>query len=85
MPLDQPSFEEHLPTLYRLALDAADDLARRGRRAEAANLRMKAAKAYSQAWDERCRTVLENVIRRAHQASGTPPPTLPSAAESVAS
>ena len=44
---------EYLPVLYRVALDAIDELARRGDRIEAARLRRKAGRAYSHAWDER--------------------------------
>ena len=60
---------QHLPELYRRALDAADDLARHGQRAEAARLRHAAGRAYSRAWDESCRRTLEDVIRRAGAAS----------------
>ncbi len=65
-----PLLAEHLPELYRRALDAADDLARHGQRAEAARLRHAAGRAYSRAWDETCRRTLEDVIRRAGVASG---------------
>ena len=65
-----PHLAERLPELYRRALDAADDLARHGQRAEAARLRHAAGRAYSRAWDETCRRTLEDVIRRAAAASG---------------
>lgn len=68
---------EYLPVLYRVALDAIDELARRGGRIEAAGLRRKAGRAYSHAWDEGCRRTLEDVIVRAHAAAGTTPPALP--------
>ena len=54
-----PALAEYLPVLYRVALDAVDELARRGGRTEAARLRTKAGRAYSRAWDERCRRALE--------------------------
>jgi hypothetical protein len=66
----------HLPGLYRAALDAVDELARRGGRRDAARLRTAAARAYSRAWDERCRRTLEHVIRDAHAAAGTEAPSL---------
>ncbi len=61
-----PLLAEHLPELYRRALDAVDELARRGQRAEAARLRHAAGRAYSRSWDEACRRTLEDVIKRAH-------------------
>jgi hypothetical protein len=66
----------HLPGLYRAALDAVDELARRGGRRDAARLRAAAARAYSRAWDDRCRRILEQVIRDAHAAAGTDAPQL---------
>ena len=68
---------EYLPVLYRVALDAIDELARCGERAEAARLRRTAGRAYSRAWDERCRRTLEGVIVDAHVAAGRPVPSLP--------
>jgi len=56
--------------LYRVALDAVDDLARCGARSDAARLRVMAGRAYSRAWDDRCRRTLEDVVRRAHAGSG---------------
>ena len=67
-----------LPELYRTALDAVDELARRGRRAEAARLRHTAGRAYSRAWDEECRRTLDDVVRRARASAATaagPAPT----------
>ena len=65
----EPLLAQRLPELYRRALDAADDLARHGQRAEAARLRHAAGRTYSRAWDESCRRTLEDVIRRAGAAS----------------
>ena len=73
----EPVLAEYLPTLYRLALDAVDQLARSGRRAEAGRLRRDASRAYSRAWDESCRRTLEDVIRRAHASAGTAAPVPP--------
>lgn len=72
-----PALAEYLPVLYRVALDALDALARCGGRTEAARLRIDAGRAYSRAWDEKCRKTLEGTIVRAHAAAGTPPPPLP--------
>lgn len=72
-----PVLTEHLPVLYRVALDAVDELARRGARSEAARLRVAAARAYSRAWDDRCRRTLEDVVRRAHAGSGREAPAVP--------
>ena len=72
-----PALAEYLPVLYRVALDAVDELARCGERTEAARLRRAAGRAYSHAWDERCRRVLEGVIVDAHVAAGRPVPSLP--------
>jgi hypothetical protein len=65
-----PVLAEHLPVLYRVALDAVDELARHGARSDAARLRVMAGRAYSQAWDDRCRRILEDVVRRAHAGLG---------------
>lgn len=59
------AFDSELPRLYRAALDAVDELARRGERVEASRLRAKAIRAYGRAWDEACRRTLEEVCRRA--------------------
>ncbi len=72
-----PALAEYLPVLYRVALDAIDELARSGRRSEAARLRQTAGRAYSHAWDDRCRRRLESVVVEAHTAAGTPAPALP--------
>jgi hypothetical protein len=72
-----PALAEYLPVLYRDALDAIDELARCGERAEAARLRRTAGRAYARAWDERCRQTLEGVIVDAHVAAGRPVPSLP--------
>jgi hypothetical protein len=72
-----PVLAEYLPVLYRVALDAIDELARRGRRIEAARLRSSAGRAYSRAWDDRCRRSLEEAIVGAHVAAGRTPPELP--------
>lgn len=72
-----PVLTEHLPVLYRVALDAVDELARRGARSDAARLRVMAGRAYSRAWDDRCRRTLEDVVRRAHAGSGREAPAVP--------
>lgn len=69
-----PALAEHLPVLYRVALDSLDELARSGARTEAAALRRKAGHAYSRAWDDRCRRDLEAIIERAHLSAGTSAP-----------
>ena len=58
-----------LPLLYRAALDAVDELCQLGRRRDATKLRTEAIRAYSRAWDDRCRRVLEDVEGRARDAS----------------
>jgi len=60
-----------LPVLYRAALDAVDELSQLGVRREAAQLRKKAIGAYSRAWDESCKRVLEEVHLEAKAASLT--------------
>lgn len=72
-----PALAEYLPVLYRVALDSIDELARAGRRSEAARLRARAGRAYSRAWDESCRRALDDIIHKAHAASGTTAPALP--------
>lgn len=72
-----PVLAEHLPVLYRIALDAIDELARRGERSDAARLRVMAGRAYSRAWDDRCRRTLEDVVRRAHIDTGREAPAVP--------
>jgi hypothetical protein len=72
-----PVLAEYLPILYRVALDAVDELARCGRRTEAARLRLAAGRAYSRAWDARCQRVLEDVIVDAYVGTGRDAPTLP--------
>jgi len=72
-----PVLTEQLPVLYRVALDAVDELARRGARSDAARLRVMAGRAYSRAWDDRCRRTLEDVIRRAHAGTGRAAPAVP--------
>jgi hypothetical protein len=72
-----PALAEYLPVLYRVALDSIDELARAGGRTEAARLRARAGRAYSRAWDESCRRALDEIILRAHAASGTAAPPLP--------
>jgi hypothetical protein len=72
-----PVLADYLPVLYRVALDAIDELARRGGRSEAARLRLSAGRAYSRAWDDRCRRSLEEAIVGAHVAAGRTPPPLP--------
>jgi hypothetical protein len=57
-----------LPLLYRAALDAIDQLRQLGRRQDATRLRDEAIRAYSRAWDDRCRRALEDVARRASDA-----------------
>jgi hypothetical protein len=68
---------EYLPVLYRVALDSIDELARAGGRREAARLRAQAGRAYSRAWDESCHRALDDIILKAHAASGTAAPSLP--------
>ena len=58
-----------LPLLYRAALDAVDELRRLGRRSDATKLHDEAIGAYSRAWDDRCRRVLEDVQSRARDAA----------------
>jgi hypothetical protein len=58
-----------LPVLYRAALDAVDELSRLGLRRDATKLRDRAIRAYSQAWDERCKRILEDVHGKARAAS----------------
>ncbi len=58
-----------LPLIYRAALDAVDELRRLGRRQAARKLRDEAIRAYSRAWDDRSRRVLEDVERRAREAA----------------
>ncbi len=72
-----PVLAEYLPVLYRVALDAVDELARRGARSDAARLRAMAGRAYSRAWDDRCRRSLEDVVRRARAGSDREAPTVP--------
>ena len=72
-----PVLAEYLPVLYRVALDAIDELARQGGRTQAARLRIAAARAYSRAWDDRCRRSLDETIVSAHVAAGRTPPPLP--------
>ncbi|MEO8230106.1 MAG: hypothetical protein ABI628_10145 [Chloroflexota bacterium] len=72
-----PALAEYLPVLYRVALDSIDELARAGGRREAARLRARAGRVYSRAWDESCRRALDDIIVRAHAASGTAAPALP--------
>ena len=72
-----PVLAEYLPVLYRVALDAIDELARQGGRTQAARLRIAAGRAYGRAWDDRCRRSLEETIVSAHLAAGRTPPPLP--------
>jgi hypothetical protein len=72
-----PALAEYMPVLYRVALDSIDELARAGGRAEAARLRTRAGRAYSRAWDEACRRALDEIILKAHEVAGSPPPELP--------
>ena len=72
-----PALAEYLPVLYRVALDALDALARCGDRTEAARLRIDAGRAYSRAWDERCRRTLEGHDRPCPRRRRTPAPPLP--------
>ena len=72
-----PLLADYLPLLYRVALDAVDELARRGGRAEAARLRKAAGRAYSRSWDDGCRRALESIVVKAHAEAGTTPPPLP--------
>lgn len=65
----RPNLAAELPLLYRAALDAVDELRRLGRRPDAAKLRDEAIRAYSRAWDDRCRRILEEVESRARDAS----------------
>lgn len=64
----QANLAADLPLLYRAALDAVDELRRLGRRQAASKLRDEAIRAYSRAWDDRCRHVLASVESRAREA-----------------
>ena len=72
-----PVLAEYLPVLYRVALDAVDELARSGRRTDAARLRVAAGRVYSRAWNDKCRRTLESIVVDAHVAAGTPAPAIP--------
>ncbi|HEY7936260.1 MAG TPA: hypothetical protein VID26_03935 [Candidatus Limnocylindrales bacterium] len=58
-----------LPIVYRAALDAVDGLSQIGLRREATKLRDEAIRAYSRAWDEKCRRKLEEIQGKAVAAS----------------
>jgi hypothetical protein len=60
----QPSPAEELPALYRTILDGVALLEQLGERREAALVRAEATKAYSHAWDDRCRRRLMALRRR---------------------
>ena len=60
---------EALPRVYRAALDAVDELSQLGLRREASQLRDRAIRAYSHAWDERCLATLTQVRHEAVAAS----------------
>ena len=73
-----PALAEYLPVLYRVALDAIDELARCGGRTEAARLRIErpavpTAGPGTTAADGSSRATIVD----AHVAAGTPAPTLP--------
>ncbi|HET9614465.1 MAG TPA: hypothetical protein VFP22_06610 [Candidatus Limnocylindrales bacterium] len=76
---DQPSVSEpsasvaeDLPDLYREILDRVAELERIGARAEAAQIRARATRAYSNAWDESARRVLTGLIARAERSMTVP-------------
>jgi len=50
--MDEPPISEILPGLYRAVLDAVAGLEARGRRAEAARVRLEATRVYSRAWND---------------------------------
>jgi hypothetical protein len=56
---------EELPALYRAILDRVADLEAGGDRLEAAQVRFRATKAYSRAWDDKARNELEALLKRA--------------------
>lgn len=60
-----PTVAESLPLLYRRVLDAAARLTVLGARGDAERVRTTAIGAYSQAWDERTRRRLEEILARA--------------------
>lgn len=62
------SVAEDLPELYREILDRVADLEKVGARAEAARIRSRATRTYSNAWDESARRVLTGLIARADRA-----------------
>ncbi len=65
----QLDLADHVPRLYRAALDAVDELSQLGLRLDATKLRDKAVRAYSKAWDDNCRRTLEDVEAKARAAS----------------
>ena len=65
--MDRPPLDERLPAVYRLILEAASELERRGRRPEALRARRRAARLYT-TWDDRAErrltVLLEDTRRR---------------------
>jgi hypothetical protein len=59
---------EDLPALYRAVLDGVDLLERRGQRLMAADIRRRATRAYSTAWNERQRDRLMGLRDQAMRA-----------------
>jgi hypothetical protein len=74
----QPSPAEELPALYRAALDGVAALERRGQRVVAGAIRRDAIAAYSAAWDDRNRTVLEGLVDRTRRELARGSATSPS-------
>ena len=62
---------EELPALYRAILDRVALLEGAGGRAEAAEVRTAATRAYSRAWDEQARRQLQRLLRRAEASTRT--------------
>ena len=60
---------EELPALYRAILDRVALLEGSGDRAEAAEVRTAATRAYSRAWDEQARRQLQTLLRRAERST----------------
>jgi hypothetical protein len=76
---------ELLPALYRCVLDEVAALELRGERAQAAQFRAEAIRAYSRSWDVTGRRRLESILRRAERAlADAPVPAQPEVVQPVA-